>query len=173
MKPADSQTKILAEAVIAISLSAVLSYIRIFRMPQGGSVTAGSMIPILWFALRRGLRAGLEASTVYGLVKLALPPFEIYHPIQVLLDYPLAFGTLGLTGAFKKYPLIGVGIGMLGRFICHFVSGVVFFATFAPEGIHPLIYSLLYNGSYMLPEFIISAILMYMLVKNKILEIYL
>jgi thiamine transporter len=142
-------------------------------MPQGGSITAGSMIPIIWFALRRGTRAGLEAGTVYGLVKLALPGAEFYHPLQVLLDYPLAFGSLGLAGIFKKHPIIGVGVGMFSRFFIHFISGVVYYAAYAPEGMHPVIYSILYNGSYMLPEFIITAILMYLLVKKKTLEIYL
>lgn len=78
------------------------------------------MVPLLWFSLRRGLRAGLEASTVYGLIHMALPGSYIVDPIQALLDYPIAFGALGLAGMFRKRPLIGVGVGIAGRFLAHF-----------------------------------------------------
>ncbi|WP_455367823.1 energy-coupled thiamine transporter ThiT [[Eubacterium] cellulosolvens] len=166
-----SQTKIWAEGIVCIALSAVLYSITLFTLPQGGRITAGSMIPILWFALRRGTRVGIFAGIVFGLVVLAIEPF-IFHPIQVLLDYPIAFGLLGFAGLFKKLPLFGVGIGMVGRFLSHFVSGIIFFASYAPEGMNPAIYSALYNGSYILVEFIVSVIIILVLVKRKLLEIY-
>ena len=165
------QTKVWAEGVVCIALSAVLYSITLFTMPQGGRITAGSMIPILWFALRRGARLGIFVGIVLGLVVLAIEPF-IFHPIQVLLDYPIAFGLLGLAGLFKRLPLLGVGIGIVGRFLSHFVSGVIFFSSYAPEGMNPAIYSALYNGSYMLVEFIVSSIIIFVLVKRKLLEIY-
>ena len=110
-----------------VALATVLSYLKLFSLPQGGSVTAASMVPILWLALRRGPKVGLFAATVYGLVQFALGPY-IYHPAQVLLDYPIAFGLLGLAGFFQKRPFIGVTVGIFGRFFAHFLSGIIFFA---------------------------------------------
>jgi thiamine transporter len=119
------------------------------------------------------LRSGLEASTIYGLVHMALPGSYIVDPVQGLLDYPIAFAALGLAGMFRKYPLIGVGVGITGRFLAHFASGVWFFSQYAPAGTHPVIYSAIYNGSYLIIEFIISAVIMYIIVKRKLLQIYL
>ncbi|MEM3536387.1 MAG: energy-coupled thiamine transporter ThiT, partial [Candidatus Bathyarchaeia archaeon] len=79
-----SPTKIIAEVVSFVALATALSYVKVFSLPEGGSVTAGSMVPILWLALRRGPKVGLFAAAVYGLVQLALEPF-IFHPVQVLL----------------------------------------------------------------------------------------
>jgi thiamine transporter len=165
-------TKIIAEIVVFVALATVLSYIKIFSLPQGGSVTAGSMVPILWLALRRGPKIGLFAATVYGLVQLVVEPF-IFHPAQVLLDYPIAFGMLGLAGFFQKRPFLGVNIGILGRFLAHFTSGIIFFADYAPEGMHPAIYSAVYNGGYLLVELVISIYVIYLLQESKVLKIYL
>ena len=170
-----SETKILAEGTIIIALSVILKDVLppIYFLPQGGSVSLAGMVPLLWFSLRRGLRSGLEASTVYGLVHMALPGSYIVDPVQGLLDYPIAFAALGLAGIFRKYPLIGVGVGITGRFLAHFASGVWFFSQYAPAGTHPVIYSAIYNGSYLIIEFIISAVIMYIIVKRKLLQIYL
>ncbi len=172
-----SETKIIAEATTLIALSSALYYTsRIYlpflHLPEGGSITVASMVPLFWFSLRRGLRWGAEACTVYGLVHIALSG-EVYYPTQILLDYPLAFGALGLAGAFRKRPLVGVAVGMAGRFVFHFISGIVFFAAYAWPGWSPILYSAAYNASYLVPEFIISAIVMYIIVKRQLLEIYL
>mgnify|MGYP001071329764 CR=1 FL=1 len=167
-----SRTKIIAEIVVFVALASALSYIKIFSLPQGGSVTAGSMIPILWLALRRGAKVGLFAAAVYGCVQLVIEPF-IFHPAQVLLDYPIAFGMLGLAGFFKNRPFLGVNVGIPGRFLAHFISGVVFFADYAPEGMHPVVYSAIYNGSYLLPELVISVYIVYLLQESKLLKIFL
>ncbi len=164
-------TRALTEAAIVVALSAVLSFIKIYHLPQGGSITAGSMVPLIWISLRRGPKIGLFACFVYGLVQFSLEPYA-YHPIQVLLDYPLAFGVLGLAGLFRNYPLIGVGVGIGGRFIAHFTSGFIFFAEYAPEGMNPLLYSAIYNGSYLLGEFIVSAIITYIIVTRNLHKIY-
>ncbi len=166
------QTKILTEAVAAVALSGVLHLITLFQSPQGGRVTAAAMVPVLFVAIRRGPRVGILAGVAYGLVVLLEEPF-IYHPVQFLLDYPLAFGALGLAGFFRKVPLVGVGVGIGGRFICHFISGLVFFATYAPAGMDPALYSAIYNASYLVPEFIVSAVIMFVLQKRKILQLYL
>ena len=85
--------------------------------------------------------------------------------MQVLLDYPVAFGLLGVAGFFQRSPVIGIIVGGLARFLAHFVSGVVFFAAYAPEGTSPAIYSAVYNGSYMLPEVLISIVLTLLVVR--------
>jgi thiamine transporter len=163
---------VLSEIVVVIALSTVLSYIKIYHLPQGGSITAGSMVPLLWIALRRGTKIGVFSGAVYGLLQLLLEPY-VYHPVQVLLDYPLAFSALGVAGFFTKYALLGIALGIVGRFICHFLSGVIFFAAYAPEGMSPILYSAIYNGSYLLGELIVSAILTYIIIKRGLLTIYL
>jgi thiamine transporter len=165
-------TRALSEIVVVIALSTVLSYIKIYHLPQGGSITAGSMVPLLWLSLRRGAKIGLFASIVYGIVQLLVEPF-VYHPVQVLLDYPLAFGALGLAGFFTSYALIGVAVGIFGRFVSHLLSGVIFFAEYAPEGMSPIVYSAIYNGSYLIGELIVSAALTYIIIKRGLLTIYL
>ena len=164
-------TKIIAETVMFVALATVLSYLKLFSLPQGGSVTAASMVPIIWLALRRGPKVGLFAATLYGVVQLALEPY-IYHPAQVLLDYPIAFGLLGIAGFFQKRPLIGTSLGIMGRFLAHFLSGIIFFASYAPEGMHPAIYSAIYNGGYLLVELVISIYVIFLLRASKVLEIY-
>jgi len=169
-----SETKIIAEAAVIIALTVILKDVLppIYQLPQGGSVTAAGMVPLLWFSLRRGLRSGLGACTVYGLVHMALPGSFIVDPVQALLEYPIAFGALGLAGFFRKYPLIGVGVGIAGRFLAHFAAGVWFFSEYA-GATHPVIYSAVYNGSYLIIELIISAIIIYIVAKRRLLEIYL
>ena len=167
----ENRTQILAEIAIFIALATALSFVTFVVFPQGGSVTAGSMVPILWLALRRGPKIGIFAGVVYGIVQLVVFP-QIYYPLQILLDYPLAFGCLGLAGFFKKYALVGVVVGVTGRFVMHLISGAVFFATFAPAGLNPWVYSALYNGSYMLPELLISIFFIYLLQRSKVLRVY-
>jgi thiamine transporter len=141
-------------------------------LPQGGSITAGSMVPIVWLGLRRGPKIGLFAGVVYGFIQFIVLPFFI-NPLQMLLDYPLAFGVLGVAGWSKKQPVIGAAAGIIGRFILHFVAGVVYWAPlFAPE-LNPYVYSAIYNGSYLVPELIVSGIIVYLLQKSRALNIYL
>ena len=163
-------TKILAEMVLMIALASVLFFVRPFSLPQGGSPSLGA-IPILLFSMRRGPKLGIMSGVIFGIIVLVLEPFVV-HPLQLLLDYPLAFGALGISGFFRKHNLVGVAIGIIGRFLSHFVSGIVFFAMFAPEGMNPVFYSALYNGSYLSIEFIVSGIVIYGLIKRRILKVY-
>ncbi|MCL2642717.1 MAG: energy-coupled thiamine transporter ThiT [Candidatus Bathyarchaeota archaeon] len=165
-----ARTQIFAEVAVFVALSTVLSLIKV-SLPQGGSITAGSMVPMLWIALRRGPKIGIFAGIVYGFVQLAVLP-QVYYPTQMLLDYPLAFGCIGLAGFFKKEPIIGVIVAVMGRFIMHLISGVIFFAEFAPAGMNPWLYSSLYNGSYMIPELGISLFFICLLWKSKVLRVY-
>jgi len=166
------QTKIIAEIAVVVALSYALNLIVLFRMPQGGSVTVVSMVPILWLALRRGTKIGVLAGVIFGLVDLMPTPFVV-HPVQFLLDYPLAFGSLGLAGLFQKHPIAGVVTGIFGRFVCHFVSGVVFFAMYTPAGMNPAVYSAIYNGSYLVVELVFSIVIMYVLVRRGVVSMYL
>jgi len=154
----------LVETGIAVALVVVLSNIRVYKLPQGGSITAGSLVPIFYIALRWGGRWGVVAGILAGIVNYIFEPVFV-HPVQALLDYPVAFGLLGVAGFFQRRPVLGIIIGGLGRFLGHFVSGVVFFASFAPQGTSPVVYSAVYNGSYMLPEIVISIILTLLVVR--------
>lgn len=172
-------TKILAEIIIFVAMGGALALVShsflSFPWLQGGSINLG-MLPIFWLALRRGPKIGIFAGAVLGVVDLAIEPFVV-HPIQFVLDYPLAFACLGLAGLFRGFsrvgPVVGVIVGGTGRFLCHFTSGVVYFANFAPEGMSPVVYSILYNGTYMVPSIIICAAAIVLLQKSKTLNIYL
>ena len=161
----------IAEAAIAIALAFVLSFIKIYELPMGGSVTAGSMVPLLILGMRRGCRLGFVACILYGVLQFIQEPYSV-SPIQVILDYPIAFGLLGLAGFFMTRPIFGVFAGIAGRFLAHLLSGAIFFAQYAPKGMNPWIYSAAYNGSYLGIEFMVSAALVYVLIKQHILEIY-
>ncbi len=169
-------TRILAEMIVFIALANVLYliskfYLPFLHLPQGGSITIASMVPLFWFSLRRGLRWGVEAGIIYGLVHMVFSG-DIYYPAQIILDYPLAFGALGLAGAFQSRPLVGVTVGMTGRFLCHFISGVVFFGQYAWTGWIVFAYSAAYNATYLIPEFIIDATIVFLLLKTNLLRIY-
>lgn len=147
--------RVMVEAAVMIALATILSVIVVYRAPQGGSVTPASMVPLLILALRHGPKVGLMAGSVYGLLQLWIGPF-ILHWLQVIIDYPLAFAMLGLAGLLPRYPLLSVAVGILGRAVSHVVAGAVFFAHYAPEGTSPWLYSLVYNGSYLVPELVLS-----------------
>jgi thiamine transporter len=171
-----TETRIFTEMILFIAMANALYlvsrfYLPFFHFPEGGSITIGSMVPLLWFALRRGPRWGVEAGVIYGLVHMVISG-DIYYPTQIVLDYPLAFGALGLAGAFRDRPVIGVGVGIIGRFVCHFVSGVIFFGQYAWPGWNPIAYSAVYNASYLIPEFMISAIVIFILLKRNVLNVY-
>lgn len=164
-------TRILSEIVIFVALATALSLITFVVFPQGGSVTAGSMVPILWLALRRGPKIGLVTGALYGVIQLVIMPYA-YNPAQVLFDYPFAFGCLGLAGFFKKWSVLGVTVGISARFVMHFISGAVWFAPMFAPGLNPLVYSAVYNASYLIPEMMISVFIIYLLQKSKVLRAY-
>ena len=141
--------KMLAYAALCIAVSFVLSYVRLFRMPQGGSITPASMLPVMMFAYAFGFGPGLVCSLAYGILQM-FQDMYIVGWMQATLDYILAFGALAVVALFRnwKSPLnfsVGVCAAGLLRVICHVLSGVVYFAEYAPEGMNPLVYSLVYN----------------------------
>jgi len=163
--------KSLALAGIFAALALLLEYSATFipRMPQGGKFLSPGMIPILTFAILRGWRWGVLMGVGCGLLYYPLDPFFV-HPAQFLLDYPVAFGAVGLAGIFKldggKLKIIlAVFLGCLLRFLSHFISGIVFFKAFAPKASNPWIYSLVYNSTFMIPTLIVCFILVPPLVK--------
>jgi len=166
------KVRVLAEATVFISLTIVLKDVLppIYEMPQGGAVTIAGLVPLIWFSLRRGLKYGIFAGFIYGLIHAFLPGSYVINPLQGMLDYPIAFAALGLAGAFKKIPLVGAAVGIAGRFVSSFVSGVIFFESFSINGFYA---SAIYNGTYLIPEFVITAIVIFVLLKRKLLNVYL
>lgn len=149
--------KVLAYAAMTVAISFVLSTLRLFKMPQGGSVTVVSMLPIIAFSLAFGPVRGALVGCAYGFLQLLYDPYVI-HPLQMLVDYPLAFAALALGGFMEKTPLpkywklpLAVVIGSLGRYLMAVLSGVVFFAEYAGDQ-NVLIYSSIYNISYLGPD---------------------
>ena len=163
-----NMTQVLAETIIMVALSSALYMIKLFTFPQGGSITLGSMTPIFVLSFRRGPKVGMVAGACLGLIIVVIEPF-IYNPFQFLLDYPLAFGALGIACLLRSWPLIGVGVGIGGRFVCHFLSGVLYFRSFTPVGQSYIVYSATYNASYLLPELAISAVVVFILARRHIL----
>lgn len=109
-----------------------------------------------------GLKIGLISGLAYGILQLIVGPY-IYAPLQVLLDYPLAFGALGLSGLFVKKNhglMIGCIVGVMGRYLCHVLSGYIYFADYAPENMNPLVYTLGYNATYIVPELVATLIIL-------------
>lgn len=166
-------------SAIFIALATVLSFIKIINMPLGGSVTLLSMLPIVMLSCILGVKWGFVSAFAYSVIQLilgitvdglfawGLTPLMLIGTI--LLDYILAFSILGIAGIFAKKGTIGmcigVGIGIISRFICHFTSGCIIFKELEQFEIfgklfenRPVLYSLGYNGLYMLPELLITVI---------------
>jgi len=161
----NSKVKVLAACALLLAIALIATEIRLFRMPQGGSVT---LFRMLWLAIPGyyfGLRAGFLTGTAYGIARLITATFVI-HPAQFLLDYFLAFAVFGVSGFFKgkKYGLIiGVTLGAMLRILISTISGVVFFSQYAPEGTPNLfLWSLAINAPVMFAE--LGMILVFILI---------
>lgn len=155
-------TKQLVFSAVAIALAFVTSMIKLFDMPMGGSVTLFSMFFITLVASWYGPASGIMVGVAYGLLQFIIDPYIVSLP-QVLVDYPLAFGALGIAGFFagQKYGLItGYIAGVLGRFVFSFLSGYIFFGMYAPEGMHPAVYSAAYNGAYLAAEAVLTIVIL-------------
>ena len=154
--------KQLAFAAVALALATVCSNIRLFRLPMGGAITLFSMLFVTLIGYWYGSAVGLMAAVAYGLLQMIFDTYVVSLP-QVLLDYPLAFGALGLSGFFsdkKNGLIIGYLVAITGRFLFSVLSGVVFFGMYAPEGMSPLAYSAAYNGSIIYGEGILTIIIL-------------
>ena len=145
---------IMIEGALCIALSIVLSYFDLFKMSQGGSVDF-SLMPLIVFSYRRGLKWGIQAGIVTGLLRIFLGGY-VYNPVQAILDYILSYAFVGLTAMHPR--IVGLIISAIGKIACHVLSGVIFFANYAPEGQSPLIYSLMYNVPVESVKYILSGI---------------
>ena len=173
-----TKTPKLVLAAILVALAVALSFAKLWEMPMGGSVTLGSMLPIMLLSLALGVKWGLAGSAVFVLFQLAQALIEgnvfpycetgMTLVICVLFDYVLPFGILGLTGALRSVRLgrfrhFGAYLGIVSvcviRFLSHYVTGVAIWGQWAPEGMGKYLYSLLYNGGFMLPELGITLVL--------------
>lgn len=154
--------KKLAFCAVAVALGTVLSNVRLYRFPFGGSVTLLSMLmvclPGYWF----GLAAGLVTGVAYGVLQLITNPYVV-HPLQLIIEYLLAFGALGLSGLFSnvKHGLVkGYVTSIIGRWGFASLSGWIFFAEYAWTGWNPFLYSFTYNGIYIFSEAAITLIIL-------------
>ena len=169
-----NKTRKLTETAIMLALAVVLSYVKVFDLPMGGSVTLFSQVPIIIIGYRYGAKWGISTGVIYGVLEMLLQGLGNFayvkgigsYLILIFADYVLAFMALGLGGAmFKKLiknqPLalgLGAFIGSLLRFVCHFVSGVTIWGEYADGWKSVWGYSFGYNGSYMAAEAVISVV---------------
>lgn len=171
-----SKTQVLVEGALMIALATVLSYIKLFSLPQGGAITL-EMIPLVLMGLRNGTKWGCFTGFVHGLLQMMLG-FENVLYCQtlaaqvgcILLDYLLAFTVLGLAPLVAdrfQNRMLGAALGavLCGalRFLCSFLSVWLLWGSYAPEGMAAPVYSLVYNGSYMLPNTVIMAVVVTLL----------
>ncbi len=170
MKNSD-KTKILTESALLIALGIILAQIKIYQFPQGGSVTAASMVPFMIISFRRGAGWGLRCGFINAIFQMLLGGVyptpagtALAMVLQLLFDYILPFSLLGLAELFARlagknktaaYIFGGLMVCLL-RFCCHFISGFVVWGSITQDGISAVIYSLSYNAGYMIPETIVS-----------------
>lgn len=158
-------TRRLAYAAMCIAIAFVLSCIKLFRMPQGGSVTPAAMLPLILFCMACGPVQGLAVGCAFGLLQLIEDPYVI-HPVQLILDYPAAYGAMCvaclanlLPEKAKRFRLpLGVALGYVARLVMAVLSGVIFFAEYAGDQ-NVILYSLGYNAAYLAPEMVIAMLI--------------
>lgn len=160
-RPFDS--KCLALAGITVAMSFGLSYVKLWEMPQGGSITLASLLPIMLFSYIYGSKKGVLVCFAYGVLQAVQDPF-IIHPAQFLLDYPVAFAGVGLTGVLStkiKSTALSFSLGgvcaLVFRFVCHLLSGIFAFSAYAGET-NAVIYSLAYNSFVFIDGAIVLAV---------------
>lgn len=150
-----NNTRAIVYGAISIAMSFALSYVKFMSMPQGGSVTFASLLPLMVYCCMFGTRRGVIAGLIYGVLQAIQDPW-IIHPMQFLLDYPLAFGVIGISGLFveknlfKGNKIVGFAVGAVVavflRYLCHVCSGVFAFASYAGDGYTAVAWGFLYNS---------------------------
>ncbi len=160
---------ILAEAGVMIALAMILNFFQIYTLPNGGSITLGAMVPLMFFSWLNGWQSGFLAGAAYGLLDFMFKPYFL-HWIQFFFDYLLAFGVLGAAGFFKgkKSPVsVTLATVLAGglRLLVHIISGVAFWSEGLGLGA-AVIFSAQYNLSYMLPNILISVPIMILLTRR-------
>jgi thiamine transporter len=178
-----NKTLFLVEVAVFTALAFLLDLVSNFVFsriwPQGGSVSI-AMVPVFLMAYRWGIKGGVLTGFLLGLLQFVLGYSQIYTPIQGIIDYLVAFAVVGLAGVIASqiknavqqgqkskwmiYAIVGILFGSLLRFLSHFYTGIVFFGEYAPKGQPVALYSLIYNGTYMVPSFIICAIVVILVI---------
>lgn len=156
--------KAMTVSALLIAMAMLFSNVKIFTMPQGGSVTLLSLLPVTIVTYLYGTKRGVAAGVALGLVNLIFGPYVI-HPVQLLLDYPIAFGALGIGGAVRngKNGLTNVYLtGVFARYLCAVASGIIFFGAYAPKGFNAVTWSLWYNITYIGVETAITIVVINM-----------
>ncbi len=162
----------LIEGAVMVALAMILSLITVIKMPFGGGITAASMVPIIIVSYRRKVKWGILVAFVYGVLQLILGMGNLQYATSfaavctiIFFDYIIAFSVLGLSGIFQnsfKSQATGIALGALLscllRFICHFISGCTVWAGVSIPTSDGMIYSLVYNAAYMIPEAIITVV---------------
>ncbi len=167
------------ECAIMVALATVLSMVKLYEAPLGGSVTLLSMLPVSVLSIRLGLKWGLTGGFLYALLQMFLDLGKVISwgltPAAligcIIFDYLLAFTVIGLAGIFRTYGrvgmIFGIALALFLRFCSHLVSGTVIFDVWMPEGWgSPFIYSVAYNGAYMLPELVFTVAAVMILTKT-------
>ena len=173
--------RMLTEISVSVSLSIILGFIRLYRLPMGGSLSL-KLLPLIYLSLRHGPKAGMAGGLLAGLLTLILDPV-ILHPIQVLLDYIFPYIAIGIMGWFPNYARTGIVVTSAIRLVSQVLSGVIYFSAYAPPNMNqqaydfmlntfelmipilrldwtaPWIYSILYNSSVIIPETLILIII--------------
>jgi len=164
--------KLIAEAGVFLALSIVLEYVTLFipRLPQGGKIISLGMIPLLTFAILRGGIPGMTMGFAMGIIFYFVDPFFL-HPLQYILDYPIAFSLVGVAGFIaqegEKWIYAAIPTGLFLRFLAHFASGVIFFKAYMPEGFKNIyLYSAAYNAAFIIPTAIVCILIVPYLVKR-------
>jgi len=157
-----NHVKAMTYSAIGIAIAFILNTFVVFKMPQAGSATLFSMLVIVLIGYWFGPSTGIMAGVAFGILNMLYAPFVV-HPIQFLLDYPLAFGMLGISGFFGKMKnglQWGYLAAVFGRYLCHVLSGIIFFAEYAGET-NAVLYSLAYNATYLAIEATITFALLW------------
>jgi len=158
------KSRVVSETGVMVALATILYLLSPGQLPNAGRISM-EMLPIYFISFRRGPKVGVFAGAVLGLIILLIDP-RVVHPLQFIMDYPLPHMLVGASGVFRKNIYLGIIAGGLGRFLSHFISGMVFFDAFVPKGTPVWLYSLIYNGSYLLPQIILAMILLPIILKR-------
>lgn len=159
-----------ASSGLMLAMAVILTAFPFYRMPNGGSVTLGGMLPLFFISFAYGPEVGMLAGFAYSLMNLVMAPY-ILHPVQVLFDYPLPFMALGLAGCFPRHHMAGITAAMAVRLFFHFLSGVVFFGSYAPAGTSIYLYSFVTNLTYLLPNLVICLVFYRLLPVERFLSL--
>ena len=181
MKMKNKKTLMLVEGAVMIALATVLSFVKVYKLPWGGSITLLSMTPICLYSIKRGFLAGMTVSFVYSIVQLLVDLGEVLSwgltagtlIACFALDYVLAYSMLGTAGLFRKAGtkgwIAGCVMALFLRFLMHFISGAFIWESVGEvwgfNTDNKYIYSALYNGSYMLTELVFTTIAVVLLFK--------